>query len=94
MSTIDCAAPADIPDLMAIERGEGFAELVGRWSAEQHAAEMAASGSRYLAARDDGGAVEGFALLQGLDDPHRTATLRRIAVIRPGRGLGGVDCRS
>ena len=88
MITIDRPTRADIPDLMRVERGEGFAELVGRWSAEQHAAEMAVPGSRYLAARNTAGAVEGFALLQGLDDPHGTTTLRRIAVAQPGRGLG------
>ena len=90
MTRIDRPARADIPALMAIERGEGFADLVGRWSAEQHAAELTLPGSRYLAARDAAGAVEGFALLQGLDDPHGTTTLRRIAVARPGRGLGAV----
>jgi RimJ/RimL family protein N-acetyltransferase len=81
------ATPADIPDLMGLERGDGFERLVGRWSAEQHAAEMMLSGSRYLAARS-GAELVGFVLLQELDDAQGCATLRRIAVARPGEGLG------
>ena len=46
MTVIDGATPADIPALMAIERGDGFEHLVGRWPAEEHAAEMALPGSR------------------------------------------------
>ena len=72
---------------MRIERGEGFERLVGRWAADQHADEMALPGSRYCVARG-AAAVEGFALLQGLDDPHGCATLRRIAAARPGSGIG------
>ncbi len=85
--TIARATLADIPDVMRLERGDGFEHLVGRWSAEQHAAEMATSGSRYLAARSETG-IEGFVLLQELDDPNGCATLRRIAVAQPGEGLG------
>lgn len=87
MIAVDRATPADIPALMGIERGEGFDRLVGRWTADQHAAEMARPGSRCLVVRRDGEAA-GFALVQGLDDPHGSATLRRIAVARPGEGLG------
>lgn len=84
---IDRATLADIPALMTIERGDGFERLVGRWAADQHAAEMGLVGSRYCVARG-AAAVEGFAMLQGLDDPHGCATLRRIAVARPGSGVG------
>jgi RimJ/RimL family protein N-acetyltransferase len=86
--TIEPATSADIPGLMTVERGEGFERVVGRWSAEQHAAEMALAGSHYLVARSAEGTVEGFVLLQGLDDPQNCATLRRIAVARPGERLG------
>ena len=86
-TTIERATPLDIPELMRLERGEGFERLVGRWSQEQHAAEMAKPGSRYLAARSEAG-LAGLVLLQELDDPNGCATLRRIAVARPGEGLG------
>lgn len=87
MIAFDRATLADIPALMRIERGEGFDHFVGRWTADQHAAEMAQTGSRYLVARR-GAEAAGFALIQGLDDPHGSTTLRRIAVARPGEGLG------
>lgn len=80
-------APADIDAITAIERGPGFEELVGRWPAERHREEMAKPGSLYLLLRLGDG-LEGFALLQGLDDPHDSAYLKRIAVRTPGRGAG------
>ena len=40
---VELATPADIPAIMAIERSPGFDSLVGRWSAEEHAAELARS---------------------------------------------------
>jgi RimJ/RimL family protein N-acetyltransferase len=81
--------PADIEAIMEIERRPGFEELVGRWPAERHREEMAKPGSLYLLLRP-GGRLEGFALLQRLDDPNDSAYLKRIAVRAPGRGAGAV----
>ena len=88
MTDISTARIDDIPALMALERGEGYEHVVGRWSAEQHAAEMALPGSHYVVARNADGAPLGFVMLQRLDDPDLCAHLRRIAVARPGEGLG------
>ena len=88
MTDIAPATVDDIPALMMLERGEGYEHVVGRWSAEQHAAEMALPGSHYLLARDASGTPQGFVLLQRLDDSDLCAHLRRIAVARPGEGLG------
>ncbi len=52
MTDIAPARLDDIPAIMALERGVGYEHVVGRWSAEQHAAEMALPGSHYLVARD------------------------------------------
>ena len=93
MTTIDTATARDIPAIMRLERGDGFENLVGRWSAEQHAAEMALPGSLYLVARRSH-EVAGFAMLQQLDDPDLCAHLRRIAVAQPGEGLGTVLLRA
>lgn len=90
MTTIDPATTRDIPAIMRLERGDGFEHLVGRWSAEQHAAEMAFPGSHYIVAQDAAGSTHGFLLLQRLDDPDLCAHLRRIAVAQPGQGLGGL----
>lgn len=84
---IELATQADIPAIMAIERTPGFDGLVGRWSHDEHAAEMAKDSARYLVARE-GNHIAGFPMIQGLGDPHRKAHLRRIAVSRPGGGLG------
>ena len=89
MLAIVRAIPADIPSLMRIERREGYEHLVGRWTAEQHAAEMEVPGSLYLVDRPEPGAeARGFAMLQHLDSSDLGATLRRIAVADPGEGRG------
>ena len=81
--------PADIEEIMLIERGPGFESLVGRWEREQHEAEMAKPGSLYLLLRE-GQRLRGFAMLQQLDSPYDAAYLKRIAVDEPGRGTGSV----
>ncbi len=88
MPDIATARLDEVPTIMALERGDGYEHVVGRWSAEQHAAEMALPGSLYLVTRDASGVPQGFVMLQRLDDPDRCAHLRRIAVARPGEGAG------
>ena len=36
----------------------------------------------------ESGAVEAFAILRGIGDPHLNLYLKRVAVARPGQGLG------
>ena len=84
---LETATPADIPAIMALELGDGFETLIGRWSAEEHAAEMAKPSALYFLMREGGEAV-GFVMMQGLGDAHCKAHLRRIAVARPGSGAG------
>jgi diamine N-acetyltransferase len=86
-------APAEPSDIGAIRRIEGdsrYDGLVGRWSDEQHRAEMALPSSRYFVLRDETGDVAGFALLQGFGDSDRKLHLKRIAVREPGLGLGSI----
>ena len=84
---VEVAVPADIPAIMAIERGPGFETLVGRWTHEQHAAEMAKASVRYLVLRN-GAEIEGFTLLQRVGEPDARVHLKRIAVGEPGVGTG------
>jgi RimJ/RimL family protein N-acetyltransferase len=84
---VELATPADIPAIMSIERSPGFDSLVGRWSAEEHAAEMAKPTSRYFV-MGDGDQPLGFVMIQRLDESHAKAHLRRIAVADPGKGAG------
>ena len=82
------ATPADIPAIMAIERTPGFEDYVGRWSEEQHSAEMAKDSSRYFVLRDEGGAVQAFAIFQKIGDPDLRVHLKRIVASEAGRGAG------
>ncbi len=79
--------PEDIADVMRLERLEGYEAFVGRFEAEEHAAELASNGARYLGWRSGGG-LEGFVIFQAFDAADRVVLLRRIAVAAPGRGVG------
>jgi RimJ/RimL family protein N-acetyltransferase len=90
---VQAATRSDIPEIMRVERTEGYARLVGRWDAEQHAIEIDKPSNRYLMARDDTYVV-GFAILQGVGSAHQCIRLRRIAVENAGRGIGSALLRS
>jgi hypothetical protein len=47
--------PADIPEVMRIERTPGYDAVVGRFDAEEHAAQMASPTVRYVGIRDGDG---------------------------------------
>jgi RimJ/RimL family protein N-acetyltransferase len=81
------ATKADIPFIMATERGPDYEWVVGRWDEALHRAEMAKPGTAYLIGERDG-APTGFGILQSLDDRFGNVLLRRIAVGRPGSGGG------
>ena len=90
--SVEAATPADIPAIMEVERMPGFEDLVGRWSAEEHSAEMAKPSVRYFVLRRGGG-VDGFALLQGVGNPDGRVHLKRIAVRNAGSGDGTILLR-
>lgn len=77
--------PADIPEVMRIERLPGYEAFIGRWEAEEHAAQMASPDARYLGVREGAG-LAGFVILQRFREP--AILLRRIAVTDPGAGVG------
>jgi RimJ/RimL family protein N-acetyltransferase len=77
--------PADIPEVMRIERIPGYELVVGRFEADEHATQMASPDVRYVGVRDGDG-LAGFVILQELDQP--TVLLRRIAVSQAERGVG------
>ena len=92
--SVEPATPSDISAVMAVERMPGFEELVGRFSHDEHEAEMAKPSVRYLVARNERGDVSGFALLQGVGDPDGRVHLKRIAVRDVGRGAGSALLRA
>lgn len=77
--------PADIPEVMRIERLPGYDAFVGRWDVDEHTAEMASPDARYFGLRDGDG-LKGFVILQKVCEP--SVRLRRIAVDGVERGLG------
>jgi RimJ/RimL family protein N-acetyltransferase len=84
---IEPASKSDIPAMMRIERGEGYARLVGRWDAEQHAAAIESPSCRYYLARE-GDDIAGFAMLQNVGSENQCVRLRCIAVQDAGHGTG------
>jgi len=81
------ASPDDLTAIMAIERMPGFDRQVGRSDEAEHRAMLASPTFAYRLGVG-AGAVEAFAILRGLGDPHRNLYLKRVAVVRPGEGLG------
>lgn len=81
------ASAADIGDFMRIERTEGHDVLVGRSSAEQHAARLARTDVAIFML-EVAGAARAFAQIEGIGDPHGGVYLRRIASDAPGQGYG------
>lgn len=89
--TLARLTPADIPEVMRIERLPGYDALVGRFEAHEHANEFAAADAAYFGVRD-GARLAGFVILQELDQP--TVLLRRIAVDGVERGTGTAMLRA
>ena len=81
------ATEADIPAIMAIERTPGFEDFVGRWTHEQHAAELAKDSTRYFVLRDEG-TVKAFAIFQHIGAPERRFPPTRIVAKDAGQGAG------
>lgn len=81
------ADAADIAFVMSVERLPGYADLVGEWSREQHQAKLADGDYGYFLALA-AGEPAGFAIVKGVDDPMGNLCLHRIAVAKPGGGVG------
>lgn len=82
------AALIDIDAIMACERQPGYEDLVGRWTREQHAMGIADPTHRYLIAVEGDGQISGYLMLQGVRSSSESVLIKRIAVMRPGEGVG------
>jgi RimJ/RimL family protein N-acetyltransferase len=83
--------PADIPEVMRLERLPGYDAFIGRFEADEHAAQFASANARYFGLREGDG-LAGFVILQEFNAP--TILLRRIAVAEPGGGRGAALLRA
>jgi ribosomal protein S18 acetylase RimI-like enzyme len=86
--TLRAAALADIDVMMAIERSPDYELYVARSEEEEHRAMLSSPSHAYRVGVGESAAVEAFAILRGLGDPHANLYLKRVAVARPGQGLG------
>ena len=86
--TLRPAALADISAVMAIERSPDYERYVARSDEEGHHALLSSPSHAYRLAVGLSGVIQGFAILRGMGDPHRNLYLQRIAVARPGQGVG------
>ena len=86
--TLRAAARDDIAAVMRVERTPGYEVLVGRSEEAEHRAMVASPAYAYRLGVGAGGAVEAFAILGRLGDPHGNVYLKRVAVARPGQGTG------
>ncbi len=82
------ATEADIPELLALERGTEARLYVGQWSEERHRATRTGGDALYLVADGTAGGLAAFAILRGLSETSRAIELKRLVVGRPGQGLG------
>lgn len=82
------ALPKDVLEIVAIEQIPEYRNYIGSWTSDEHLRAMASSDNEYFVAREADGAVEGFAVLQGIESEHHNLHLKRIAVRAPNRGLG------
>ena len=86
--TIRPATLADIGAVMAVERQPDYELYVARSEEAEHCAMLSSPSHAYRLGVGESGAVEAFAILRGLGDPHLNLYLKRVAVARPGQGLG------
>ena len=73
---------------MAIERSPDFELCVARSEEGEHRAMLNSPSHAYRLGVGETGAIEAFAILRGLGDVHGNLYLKRVAVARPGQGLG------
>ena len=85
---IRAATSGDIDAVLACEHQPGYEDLVGRWTREQHAAGIADPTHRYLIAVDHDGTAAGYLMLQRATALSESVLIKRIAVMRPGGGIG------
>jgi ribosomal protein S18 acetylase RimI-like enzyme len=86
--TLRPAAVADICAMMAIERSPDYERYVARSGEDEHRAMLSSPSHAYRVGVGGATTVEAFAILRGLGDPHSNLYLKRVAVARPGQGLG------
>jgi len=81
------ATVADIPAILALERGPIARQFVGQWSEDRHRTTLTGGDARYYVSENDTD-IEAYVILRGLREESRSIELKRIVVGVPERGLG------
>nr|WP_274706829.1 GNAT family protein [Allorhizobium sonneratiae] len=78
----------DIAFMMAEERQPGYEHLVGRFSEEEHRANLNDPTTAYKLAVGDDGQALGFVFFRDLNSPYQSVYIKRVVVAEPQRGVG------
>jgi RimJ/RimL family protein N-acetyltransferase len=84
---------ADIPFIMATERIEGYEHLVGRSDEGWHYAALSDARVAYFVAKQGDERI-GFVILRDWASSEQVTHIKRVAVARPGQGLGKLFLRA
>lgn len=76
----------DIDFIVAQEARSDFQSFIGRWSREEHTANLQDADQQYVIVEET--EAIGYAILRGLQSPHRSIELARFVISQPGQGLG------
>jgi RimJ/RimL family protein N-acetyltransferase len=91
--TLRRGSETDIAFVMAIERLEGYGDLVGRWDADRHLDALHDGRHAYFIAECEGAPV-GFAILRDWASAEQVTLVKRVAIARPGQGIGTAMMRA
>jgi diamine N-acetyltransferase len=73
---------------MDFERIPEFHTFVGTWPQDEHLRAISDPDVHYFMVLDSFGQSAGFAILRGIQSPHRNIELKRFVIAHPGQGLG------
>jgi diamine N-acetyltransferase len=88
VKAVRLATRADIAWIVSQERRPDFAAFIHRWPLEQHEGNLVDADKLYLIAQDEIQERVAFVILAGLSSKDRNIELVRMAVTRPGAGIG------
>jgi len=82
------ASPADLSQIVALERLPESQRYVGQWTEDHHARAMAGPNARYYVHEGDTGHITAFVIFLGFEEGPSSIEFKRFVVAQPGRGLG------
>jgi diamine N-acetyltransferase len=89
---LQTATLSHVDFILTQEAREEFSSFICSWSRDKHLQNLQNSDQHYLMittdADTDTEAIAGYAILSGLQSPHRNIELTRIVIVEPGKGFG------